>query len=133
MAEKSRFSLFGFRLGRKDQDEIPPVASFTPPNVDDGSITVSSSAFLGTTIDQDGTAKNEVELISRYREMAVQPEVESAIEDIVNEAIVQDDSGDNIKIIMDDLSQPDKIKDAINAEFENILRLLNFNLTCFIY
>ena len=127
MAEKSRFSLFGFRLGRKDQDEIPPVASFTPPNVDDGSITVSSSAFLGTTIDQDGTAKNEVELISRYREMAVQPEVESAIEDIVNEAIVQDDSGDNIKIIMDDLSQPDKIKDAINAEFENILRLLNFN------
>lgn len=126
MAEKNRFSLFGFRLGRKDQDETAPI-SFTPPNVDDGSITVSSSAFLGTTIDQDGTAKNEVELISRYREMSLQPEIESAIEDIVNEAIVQDDTGDNVKLIMDDLDQPTKIKDAIFNEFENVLRLLNFN------
>lgn len=126
MAEKNRFSLFGFRLGKKDQDETAPI-SFTPPNIDDGSITVSSSAFLGTTIDQDGTAKNEVELISRYREMSLQPEIESAIEDIVNEAIVQDDTGDNVKLVMDDLDQPDKIKDAISNEFETVLRLLNFN------
>ncbi len=126
MSEKNRFSLFGFRLGRKDQDETAPI-SFTPPNVDDGSLTVSTSAFLGTTLDQDGTAKNEVELISRYREMSLQPEIESAIEDIVNEAIVQDDIGDNVKLIMDSLDQPTKIKDAIFNEFENILRLLNFN------
>jgi len=126
MSEKNRFSLFGFRLGKKDQDETAPI-SFTPPNVDDGSITVSSSAFSGTTIDQDGTAKNEVELISRYREMSLQPEIESAIEDIINEAIVQDDTGDNVKLVMDDLEQPDKIKDAIYNEFETILRLLNFN------
>jgi len=128
MAERNRFSLFGFRLGKKDEEEnnLVPV-SFTPPAADDGSITVSSSAFLGTTIDQDGTAKNEVELISRYREMSVQPEIESAIEDIVNEAVVQNDEGRNIKLVMDDLDQPEKIKEAIQAEFDNILKLLNFN------
>jgi hypothetical protein len=75
----------------------------------------------------DGTAKNEVELISRYREMAMQAEVESAIDDIVNETIVQDDDGRNIKLVMDALKQPDKIKKAITEEFNNVLRLLNYN------
>lgn len=127
MAEKNRFSLFGFRLGRKEEEDQVVQPSFAPPSLDDGSVTVSSSAFLGTTIDQDGTAKNEVELISRYREMSVQPEIESAIEDIVNEAIVQSDTGKNVRLIMDELEQPEKIKEAIQTEFDNILKLLNFN------
>ena len=70
--------------------------------------------------------RSEVELISRYREMAMQPEIESAIDDIVNEAIVQDDDGKIIQIILDDLKQPDKIKKAIKEEFNNIVRLLNY-------
>lgn len=127
MAEKNRFSLFGFRLGKKEEEDQVVQPSFAPPSLDDGSVTVSSSAFLGTTIDQDGTAKNEVELISRYREMSVQPEIESAIEDIVNEAIVQSDTGKNVRLIMDELEQPEKIKEAIQTEFDNILKLLNFN------
>ncbi len=129
MADKSRFNLFGFRIGKKeDEAEQLVQPSFAPPNNEDGAFTVTSAAQFGTSaIDLDGSAKNEVELITRYREMAMQPEVESAIDDIVNEAIVHDDTGKSVKIIMDDLKQPDKIKTAIEEEFKTILRLLNFD------
>jgi hypothetical protein len=122
------FSLFGFSISRQAaEDEQKVQQSFAMPTNDDGALTITSAAYYGTYVDLDGTAKNEVELISRYREMAMQPEVESAIDDIVNEAIVQDDDGKNIKIILDDLEQPPKIKKAIEAEFKNILRMLNYN------
>ena len=121
-------SLFGFTISRKEAEEEAKIQqSFTTPNNDDGALTITSAAYYGTYVDLDGTAKNEVELISRYREMAMQPEVESAIDDIVNEAIVQDDDGRNIKLVLDDLQQPDKIKKAIKEEFSNILKMLNYN------
>lgn len=129
MAEKSRFSIFGFRIGKKDEDgndqAVQP--SFVPPSNEDGAYTVTSAAQFGTAaIDMDGSAKNEIELITRYREMAMQPEVESAIEDIVNEAIVRDDDGKSIEIVLDDLKQPDKIKKAISEEFDTVIKLLNY-------
>jgi len=123
----NKFSLFGFSIARdkKEQDQTSE-QSFTPPTNDDGALTITSAAYYGTYVDLDGTAKNEVELISRYREMAMQPEIESAIDDIVNEAICQDDDGKNIEIVLDDLKQPDKIKKAIKEEFATILKLLNY-------
>jgi len=125
MAQK--FSLFGFTISRKEEEETQTTQqSFSPPASDDGALTITSAAYYGTYVDLDGTAKNEVELISRYREMAMQPEIESAIDDIVNEAICQDDDGKNIEIILDDLNVPDKIKKAIKAEFHTILRMLNY-------
>ena len=120
-------SLFGFQISRKETEDAQEVQpSFTPPANDDGALTISQAAYYGTYVDLDGTAKNEVELISRYREMAMQPEIESAIDDIVNEAIVQDDDGKSIKIILDDLKQPEKIKESIRKEFDNVLKLLNY-------
>jgi len=128
MAALNKFSLFGFTISRaKNEDESSVAPSFSPPNNDDGALTITSAAYYGTYVDLDGTAKNEVELISRYREMAMQPEIEAAIDDVVNEAICQDDDGKIIQIVMDDLKQPDKIKDAIKVEFHNILRMLNYN------
>jgi hypothetical protein len=128
MASLNKFSLFGFTISRgKDEDAQSLAPSFSPPNNDDGALTITSAAYYGTYVDLDGTAKNEVELISRYREMAMQPEIESAIDDIVNEAICQDDDGKIIQIVLDDLKQSDKIKDAIKTEFGNILRMLNYN------
>jgi len=125
MAQK--FSLFGFTISRKEEEENQATQqSFSPPPSDDGALTITSAAYYGTYVDLDGTAKNEVELISRYREMAMQPEIESAIDDIVNEAICQDDDGKILQIILDDLEQPDKIKKAIKAEFHQILRMLNY-------
>jgi hypothetical protein len=124
----NKFSLFGFTIARKQRDDAQTVTpSFTPPNNDDGALTITSAAYYGTYVDLDGTAKNEVELISRYREMAMQPEIEAAIDDIVNEAICQDDDGKNIKIVMDDLQVSEKIKNAIKAEFATVLRMLNYN------
>ena len=127
MAATNKFSLFGFEISRrKNEEEQASQPSFTPPNNEDGALTISSAAYYGTYVDLDGTAKNEVELISRYREMAMQPEIESAIDDIMNEALVQDDDGKIIEIVLDDLDQPEKIKKAIKDEFHTILRLLNY-------
>ena len=123
----NKFSLFGFTIARdkvETQDTVQQ--SFTPPSNDDGALTITSAAYYGTYVDLDGTAKNDVELISRYREMAMQPEIESAIDDIVGEAICQDDDGKIIKLVLDDLKQPEKIKKAIQDEFETVSRLLNY-------
>jgi hypothetical protein len=128
MSALQKFSLFGFTISReKNEEEQSVQQSFTPPTNDDGALTITSAAYYGTYVDLDGTAKNEVELISRYREMAMQPEIESAIDDIINEAICQDDDGKNIKIVLDGLKQSDKIKEAIRNEFNTVLKLLNYN------
>ena len=123
----NKFSLFGFTIAR-DKTEVQDAVqqSFSPPSNDDGALTITSAAYYGTYVDLDGTAKNDVELISRYREMAMQPEIESAIDDIVGEAICQDDDGQIIKLVLDDLKQPEKIKKAIVAEFDIVSRLLNY-------
>jgi hypothetical protein len=128
MATPNKFSLFGFTISREEKEtQDVSQQSFTPPSQEDGALTITSAAYYGTYVDLDGTAKNEVELISRYREMAMQPEIESAIDDIVNEAICQDDDGKTIEIILDNLKQPERIKNAIKTEFQNILRLMNYN------
>ena len=128
MAAINKFSLFGFSISRdKNEAEQAVQQSFSPPTNDDGALTITSAAYYGTYVDLDGTAKNEVELISRYREMAMQPEIESAIDDIINEAICQDDDGKIIDIVLDNLKQSDKIKKAIREEFQTILKLLNYN------
>ena len=128
MADTNKFSLFGFTISRdKREQEDVLQQSFAPPAADDGALTISSAAYYGTYVDLDGTAKNEVELISRYREMSMQPEIESAIDDIVNEAICQDDDGKIIKIVLDNLKQPDRIKKALKEEFDTICKLMNYN------
>lgn len=120
-------NLFGFQITRnKTEAEEQSQKTFTPPSNEDGALTISAAAYYGTYVDLDGTAKNEVELISRYREMAMQPEIEAAVDDIVNEAIVQNDDGKSLRLILDDLKQPDKIKKAIEEEFQVVQRLLNY-------
>lgn len=127
MADLKNFNLFGFKIKRKS-DETNEIKTFVPPAADDGAVTISSSAFFGTAaIDVEGVAKNEVELITRYREMSMQPEIESAIEDIINEAVVYDEKGKTVKLVLDELKQPDKIKKIIQDEFEVIQKLLNYN------
>lgn len=127
MADKNSFSLFGFKIRRKSEEEVDN-KTFVQPSDDDGSLTISSSAFFGSaSVDVEGVAKNEIELITRYREMSMQPEIEAAIEDIVNEAIVNNDDGKSVKLVTDDLKQSDKIKKAIYDEFDNVQKLLNYN------
>ena len=94
--------------------------------MDDGAVTVTSNAYYGTYVDLEGSVRNEIELITRYREMANHPELEMAIDDIVNEAITKDETGQCISINLDKLKQPDSIKKKIIDEFDNIQSLLNF-------
>jgi len=127
MTPNNKFSLFGFTISReKDEEDKKVQQSFSPPSNEDGALTITSAAYYGTYVDLDGTAKNEVELISRYREMSMQPEIEGAIDDIVNEAICEDKDGNITQIILDDLEQPEKIKKAIKEEFNTVCRLLNY-------
>ena len=123
--------LFGFTLGRNDvvQAQNPEQPSFALPTetMDDGAVTITQNAHYGTYVDLEGSVRNEIELVSRYREMANHPELEMAIDDIVNEAITHDESGRTLDIVLDKLKQPDTIKKKIAEEFENILKLLNFS------
>lgn len=122
--------LFGFNIGKKDiaQEQPPEQKSFALPNqaMDDGAVTITQNAYYGTYVDLEGAIRNELELITRYREMANHPELEMAIDDIVNEAITHDVSGRTVDIVTDKLKVPETIKKKIQEEFENVLRLLNF-------
>ena len=124
-------SLFGFEIGRKKDDQQnnqqePSQKTFALPQNDDGAVTIQSGAYYGTYVDLDGVVRNEIELVTRYREMAMQPELETAIDDIVNDTIVADDSGNSIEVNTDNLNVSEDVKEKIRTEFENILRLLNF-------
>ena len=122
--------LFGFTLGKQDivQKQAPDQPSFTLPteSMDDGAVTVTQNAYYGTYIDLEGAVRNELELITRYREMSNHPELDQAIDDIVNEAITHDVSGRTVDIVTDQLDQPASIKKKIHEEFENVLQMLNF-------
>lgn len=124
-------NLFGFTLGKKDvvQVEKPEERSFALPTnaLDDGAVTITQNAYYGTYVDLEGSVRNELELITRYREMSNHPELEAAIDDIVNEAITHDESGEVVTLNLDNLKQPESIKKKIIEEFDNIQRLLNFN------
>jgi len=122
--------LFGFTLGKKDivQVQAPEQPSFALPteSMDDGAVTITQNAHYGTYVDLEGSVRNEIELVTRYREMANHPELEMAIDDIVNEAITHDVSGKTVDIVLDNLKQPDTIKKKITEEFHNVLKMLNF-------
>jgi hypothetical protein len=123
--------LFGFTLGRKDivQPQLPEQPSFTLPTetMDDGAVTITSTAHYGTYVDLEGSVRNEIELVTRYREMANHPELEMAIDDIVNEAITHDETGKVANIVLDKLTQPETIKKKILEEYNNIQKMLNFS------
>jgi hypothetical protein len=123
--------LFGFNLGAKDviKVEEPQQASFALPTaaLDDGAVTITQNAHFGTYVDLEGSVRNELELITRYREMSNHPECESAIDEIVNEAITHDEDGVVVDIVTDKLKQPDAVKKKIQEEFKNILKLMNFS------
>ena len=123
--------LFGFTLGKRDivQVEKPEQASFALPTetIDDGAVTITQNAHYGTYVDLEGSVRNEMELITRYREMANHPECDMAIDEIVNEAITHDVDGKVMDINLDNLKQPESIKKKIIEEFNNIQKMLNFS------
>ena len=118
--------LFGFSI--EDTEPLSPSAvSPVPPNNEDGNDHYMSSGFFGSYVDIEGVYRTEFDLIKRYREMALHPEADSAIEDIVNEAIVSDSNDSPVEIELSNLNASDGIKNIIRKEFKYILDLLDFD------
>lgn len=132
----ANFRLFGFtiltddELEKQKKNPLDPnqitEKSFAPPQQDDGAITVQTGSYYGTYVDLDGVSRNEIELITRYREMSMQPEMEAAIDDVVNEAIVEDADGIVVELDLEEVDISKKTKDRIHEEFDNIHRMLNW-------
>ena len=121
--------LLGFEITRKDNTLEKPAEgkqAFTIPSPDDGVTTISAGGYFGQYLDMEVTAKNDYDLIRRYREIAQHPECDMAIEDIINEVIVSNERDVAISISLDKLGVSDKIKEKIRDEFDEVMRLLNF-------
>jgi hypothetical protein len=118
-------SIFGFEITRKKKEG----KSFTAPEAsDDGAVNVASGNAIAQYLDMEGSIKNEIDLINRYRDMANQPECDAAVDDIVNEAIVISSEKENVlELDLADLGASDSIKDKIHDEFTNIINILDFN------
>lgn len=127
----SLFKLFGFEINRtsktKEESKLSP--SVVPPTDADGPGYISSGAgHYGQYVNMDGAdAKDNVQLITRYRGVAMNPEVDMAIEEIVNESIVTSDAESSVRVKLDDIDISKKIKGQIEEEFKNIVSLLKFN------
>lgn len=123
--------LFGFEIKRKKDEEVLPIPSVVPPTNQDGSTIVNTGVnaggYYGMVVDLDASLKNENDLIRRYREISQYADCDAAIEDIVNEALISDETKQPIEIILDELNVSSTIKNKISNEFTEILRLLKFN------
>ena len=118
--------LFGFSI-EDTEKKSPSVVSPVPPSNEDGVDNYIASGFYGQYVDIEGVYRNENDLIRRYREMAVHPECDGAVEDVVNEAIVSDLYDSPIEIELSNVNASDKLKQAIRSEFKYIKEILDFD------
>ena len=123
--------IFGFKIERNKDKEEDSLKSFVPEIKDDGAVIVSAGGTIGSYIDLDGTVRTEAELVTRYREMSNQPEIDKAINEITNEAIVCDGENEVVDINIDRLQVSPKLKDAIRQEFSNTRDLLDFKSSAY--
>ena len=120
--------LFGFSINRKKKvQEQPRMASFVAPESDDGATVLSGGGVFGHYMDFNGKSKSDIDLIKKYREMAIYPECEYAIDDIVNEAIITTEREKAVDIVLDDVEElSDDIKNKVRTEFQEILGMFKF-------
>jgi len=126
--------LFGFSFLKKqndpldaNQDDMKSTPSFVPPDDYDGSVVIDAGGFLSTVFDFGSQYRDENALVQHYRSMSLYPEVDMAIEDIINDSIVFDDNKKVVEINLDQIALSENIKFKILGEFKNILKLLDFS------
>jgi len=130
--DNNALKLFGFeikRAGSKANSNKEKLPSVVPPTDNDGAGYVTATAgHFGQYVNMDGDqSKDNAQLIMRYRGVSMHPEVDMAIEEIVNEGISSSENSSSVEIALDDIEAPDKIKDLIRAEFDGIIAMLKFN------
>ena len=122
------FEIFGFKIERKSQEKSNAnIPAFSLPENEDGAMMVSGAGAYGSYMDMEGQFKSEIDLIMKYREMSQVSDCEIAIDNIVNEAIVQDGTSPPVNIVLDQTSLTESIKRKVRDEFTKVLDLLNFN------
>jgi hypothetical protein len=122
--------LFGFKFEDNREKQSTKIVSPIPRNDEDKSDFYISSGFYGQYVDIEGVYKSEADLIRRYREMSLHPECDSAIEDVVNEAIVSDLNDSPVEIDLSNLPASDKLKEIIREEFKYIKEIMDFDKKC---
>ena len=123
------FKLFGFEIKRAGATQKKMLPSMVPPTDPDVADHITSGAgYYGQFLNMEGDhSKDNAQMIMRYRGVAMQPEVDMAIDEIVNESIVSSDTESSVKLVIDEVEAPDKIKDQILEEFSNVISMLDFN------
>lgn len=116
---------FLFKRSQPPQENLP---SFTPPDSADGAVTIQAvGGAYGSFVDMEGSVKTEAELVTRYRQLILSPEVNEAITQVVNDAVVDDDEQDVIALDIDEIEEiPANVKKTIEKEFEEVLKLMRF-------
>ena len=122
--------LFGFKFEDDREKQSKKIVSPIPKNDEDKSDFYISSGFYGQYVDIEGVYKSEADLIRRYREMSLHPECDSAIEDVVNEAIVSDLNDSPVEIDLSNLPASDKLKEIIREEFKYLKEIMDFDKKC---
>jgi len=117
--------LFGFSFKKNQEKSRAP--SPIQPSSDDGATSYIAGGYYGQYLDLDGNFKTEYDMVKKYRTMAMHPEVDSAIEDIIHEAIVADQNDSPVQINLDNLEVSDAVKNIIRDEFDYIKNLFGFD------
>jgi hypothetical protein len=121
--------LFGFSI-EDTEDKSKSIVSPVPQTDEDGVDYFIQSGFYGQYVDIEGVYRTEFDLMRRYREMALHPECDAAIEDVVNEALVSDLYDSPVEIELSNLNASDKLKDIIRNEFRSIKEMMDFDRKC---
>ena len=119
--------LFGFSIGKKKQEEVKTSQEVITPDSYDGSYILETGGVFGTFVDFSGAVRDENQMIQHYRSMALYPEVDAAIEDIVNEAIVLDQDRKPVKLNLDHVNLSETIKTKVYSEYNHLLKLMDFS------
>jgi hypothetical protein len=120
--------LFGFEIKKtsSEEKELSNLQAIVPLNQDESATEVAPGGMYGTYLDLEASAKSEADLVTRYREMALQPECDQAIEDIINDAIIMENNTYPVEIVLDESNLPPRIRKVFREQFKNILNLLDF-------
>lgn len=120
--------LLGFEIKRTsaEEQELQSLQAIVPQNQEDAVTEVAPGGIYGTYLDMEASAKTEADLVTKYREMALQPECDTAVEDIVNDAIIMQNNVYPVEIVLDETDLPSRVKKLVREEFSNLLYMLDF-------
>jgi len=120
--------LFGFEITRTsaEEKELENLQAIVPQNQEEAVTEIAPGGIYGTYLDLEASAKTEADLVTRYREMVLQPECDQAVEDIINDAIIMENNAYPVEIVLDETNLSSRVKKLIKEEFDNLMHMLDF-------